>query len=121
MTCLKVSIQRPGRGNALTACGNIDSSKYGADKPRPIAVNTRKDCGVGRTSAAPNAGARNGALQGVATTVANTPAKREPPYPVPIWSDEPTPVALTPNSNTPLKLRANTSMTTVRPNTKTGD
>src|SRR5580698_3795640 len=114
MTCLKVSIQRPGRGNTLMACGNIDNSRYGADKPRPIAVNTRKDCSVGRTSAAPNAGARNGALQGVATTVASTPAKSEPPYPWLLWSDEPTPVALNPNSNTPLKLSAKTSMTTVR-------
>ena len=71
MNCLNVSIHAPGRGSTLIACGKIDNSRYGVASPIAIAVKIAKDSIVESASAAPSAGARNGALHGVATTVAS--------------------------------------------------
>src|SRR5438132_1689730 len=115
MNCLKVSIHAPGRGRTFTACGKIESSRYGVESPTAITVKIANDSVVDTASAAPSAGARNGALQGVATTVASTPVKNDPAYPDFVCKLPPTAVALRPNSNTPLMFIANTSITTARP------
>lgn len=80
-----------------------------------MAVKTANDSMVLRVSAAPSAGARNGAEHGVATTVASTPVKNEPAKPDLHCRSEPTPVALRPNSKTPLMFIAKMSITAARP------
>ena len=87
----------------------------------PIRVNTTNDCPVGSASAAPSAGARNGALHGVATTVASTPEKNEPATPCRACSLPPTAVARVPTSNTPDRFIANTRITTASTNTNGAD
>src|SRR5579885_176290 len=104
MSCRKVSIQGPGRGSALTAAGNSESRRYGVASPSAITVKTANDASDDNASAAPSAGARNGALHGVATMVARTPVKKEPEYPARVCQALPQPVAERPNSNTPLRL-----------------
>jgi hypothetical protein len=121
MNCLKVSIHAPGRGSTFTAPGKIERRRYGVESPIAITVKMRNDCAVESASAAPSAGARNGAEQGVATTVARIPVKKEPASPDFICSSPPTAVAARPNSNTPLMFSAKTSIPAARANTKAGD
>ncbi len=47
MASLKVSIQAPGRGSTLTAEGNAESARYGAESPIPITVKIANDWAVG--------------------------------------------------------------------------
>src|SRR5215468_1700277 len=120
MNCLNVSIHAPGRGSTFTAPGKIESSKYGAESPTAMAVKIAKDSTVESASAAPSAGARNGALHGVATTVASTPVKNEPAKPDFICKSAPTAVAPSPNSKAPLIFIAKISITAAREKTKAG-
>src|SRR5688500_14393549 len=80
MNCLNVSIHAPGRGRIFTACGKMDRSRYGADNPTAIAVKMANDSMGETASAAPSAGARKGALHGVATAVASTPVRNDSVY-----------------------------------------
>ena len=78
MACFSVSIHAPGLGKRLIHFGKIDSIKYGADKPIAMQVKTVIDESHGIAKAAPTATPKNGAIQGVATTVAKKPEKKEP-------------------------------------------
>ncbi len=111
MNCLNVSIHAPGRGSTFTADGKMDRSRYGVESPTPMAVKIVNDSNVGTASAAPSAGARKGALQGVATAVASTPVRKESAYPdfcCIHGAFETAAVAPRPNSNTPLMFMPNT-------------
>src|SRR5665213_3820208 len=110
MICLKVSIQRPGLGRTFSVCGKADNSRYGAERPNATKLKTMEDWTAGKVSADPSAGARKGALQGAATTVANTPVKNDPLYPFLCCRFEPVPVRKMPNSKTPLRLSPNIIM-----------
>ena len=70
--------------------------------------------------AAPTATPRNGAMQGVATTVAKTPEKKLPDKPA-FWERlEPSPVIEIPISNTPLKLSPKRKSKAAKTDTKIG-
>src|SRR5215813_15321741 len=78
MNCFTWTIQGPGFGRNRNQAGCALKSRYGALMPAAIAINiariTSDDC----ENAKPNAVPRNGAVHGVASTVANTPWKNEP-------------------------------------------
>ena len=120
MNCLKVSIHDPGLGKVSKSFGKKDRVRYGSASPSAIDVNTRRDDTIGKTSAAPRAGARNGAAQGVDITVANVPEKKEPPRPDFAVSLLPAPMKEVPNSNKPLRFKAKTSSKVASPKTKRG-
>ena len=65
-----------------------------------MASATAGDC----STAKPSAGAMNGAVHGVATTVASTPVKNEPFSPLPEASRWPTPAIRPGTSNRPARL-----------------
>ena len=81
MSCLKVSIHAPGRGNSLAAAGTKPISKKGRAMPRPSAANTASATMAGWVMAKPIAGPMNGAVQGVATRQASRPVIRAPRRP----------------------------------------
>ena len=78
MNCLKVFIQAPGRGRKRVSAGAKDSTRIGKAMPKPSERNTSIATTQGWVRANPSAGPMNGAVQGVATMVANTPVKNEP-------------------------------------------
>ncbi len=92
---------RPGCGNSRVHAGLNDSSRYGAANPNASAVKianvTPADC----ASANPIAAPINGAVHGVATTIASTPVKKLPAYPCFDASPEPALVRVNPISNIP--------------------
>ena len=73
--CLNVAIHAPGRGNARATAGTALASRYGNAMPMPIAPNTASACAAGRATARPSDAPMNGAVQGDAMAVANTPDK----------------------------------------------
>jgi len=108
--CLKLSIHAPGRGSRSISFGNAESTRYGNDKPIPIAAKAVKNWNAGKPTATPMASPRNGAEQGVATTVANTPEKNDPAKPCFACKLPPTEVADVPISKTPNRLSASTNI-----------
>src|SRR5690606_26685965 len=78
IACLKVSIQRPGLGSSAASRGTNESVRYGSAIPTASALNTGRATTAGCVSAKPRAAPMNGAVQGVATTVASTPEKKLP-------------------------------------------
>ena len=70
--------------------------------------------------AAPTATPRKGAIQGVATTVANTPEKKLPDKPGLRENSAPSPVIDRPISKTPLRLRPKRKSKIASTNTKAG-
>ena len=58
--------------------GQNATNRKGKAKPRPSASKTAMATYQGWVMANPTADAMNGAVQGVATTVANAPVKNEP-------------------------------------------
>ena len=73
-------------------------------------------CVKAKASAEP----RNGAVQGVASSVANTPCKKAPPYPSRSEIAASLPMPGSHSSKTPSKFRANTKTTTIMLNTSAG-
>lgn len=69
-----------------------------------------KNWRAGRAMAAPMAAPRKGAEQGVATTVARMPEKKEPVWPLLLWSFPPTEVAEVPSSKMPNMFKARMNM-----------
>src|SRR2546430_12703866 len=78
MNCFTCDIHGPGCGRNRIQAGCALSTKYGALIPAAMAMNidtmTIGDCVNAKPSAVP----RNGAVHGVASTVAKTPWKNEP-------------------------------------------
>src|SRR6266496_6738205 len=78
MNCFTCNIQGPGFGRNRSQAGWALKSRYGALIPAAIATNIARiiagDCEKAKPSAVP----RNGAVHGVARTVANTPWRNEP-------------------------------------------
>ena len=81
MNCLNVSIHAPGRGRRCARPGNSEKHEVGRLEMSAIAVKARNSWKGGKVKAAPRAGAKSGAVQGVATTTAKTALKNEPPKP----------------------------------------
>ena len=78
MACLKDSIQAPGFGKRLIQPGTKERTRYGMANPKATKVKTAKAGNQSIAKAAPTATPRKGAMQGVATTTANTPEKKDP-------------------------------------------
>ena len=76
----------------------------GKARPKPRLKNTANSAAGGCANANPTAAPINGAVQGVATIVANTPVKKLPLYPERPANEEPIPVTEPPIENTPDKL-----------------
>ena len=77
ISCLKVSIQRPGCGNSLVRPGKKEISKNGNAIPSPSAEKTAKEYVGCKVAANPIAEPKSGPVQGVATKVASTPLTKE--------------------------------------------
>lgn len=75
---------------------------------------------AGRLMAAPMAAPRKGAEQGVATTVARTPEKKEPVWPLLFCNFPPTDVAEVPSSKSPNIFRPRINMRRRRTTTTHG-
>jgi hypothetical protein len=73
MSCFTRTIHGPGLGKNLSQAGCALKKKYGALIPRAIAPNINRITVADWVKAKPSAVPRNGAVQGVASTVANTP------------------------------------------------
>ncbi|SAJ27405.1 Uncharacterised protein [Enterobacter cloacae] len=69
-------IQRPGRGNRWASPGQAATSSHGRLMPIPIARKIPHSRGSGAASATETAVPRNGAVQGVASSVANAPCQK---------------------------------------------
>jgi hypothetical protein len=69
----KVSIHAPGRGSQSAAAGHQQASKKGSAKPKPKLQKITNPCQAGKVNAKPTDAPMNGAVQGAATTTANTP------------------------------------------------
>src|ERR1700729_3656749 len=76
-TCFNVSIHAPGLGSTRRIQGAKDKSTKGRDSPSPRAANMARALIAGWGSAAPSAGAMNGAVHGVATKVVSKPVKND--------------------------------------------
>src|SRR5512140_938625 len=117
MNCFAVTIHSPGFGRYLTQAGFDVSRRYGSAIPNATVVKMSRIIHHGCANANPSAVPKNGAVQGVARIVANTPSQNEAAYPFP------SPVcfataALTPVTATPGSLISNTSKR-LRPNANT--
>src|SRR3954470_5360204 len=108
MPILNRSIHGPGLGSLFSQAGNQQRITYGAANPSATFKKTARMIGVLDANAKPSAMPRNGAVQGVARTVARTPLKNAPEAP----SREARPLAissalpLTVTSNTPKRFNA---------------
>src|SRR6185503_15513369 len=78
MNCFKCTIQGPGLGKKRSHPGCALKSRYGALIPAAMAMNIARMITADCVNAKPRAVPRNGAVHGVASTVANTPWKNEP-------------------------------------------
>jgi hypothetical protein len=72
-TCRKVSIHAPGFGKRRSHRGKSESSSTGSAMPTPSAANTASANPADWDTVKPTAAPMNGAVHGVATTVASTP------------------------------------------------
>ena len=72
---LMVPIHLPGLGNNNATLGNSEINNHGNAIPKPNAVNIANSCQVEAPNANPTAVPKKGAVQGVASNVANTPCK----------------------------------------------
>src|SRR5581483_5525651 len=78
---LNFSIQAPGFGRNFNHAGWQLRITYGNARPSPTTANISRINGGGCAKANPSAAPRNGAVQGVASTVASTPLKKAPAAP----------------------------------------
>ena len=101
---MKTPIQDPGRGSNRAMAGTRLASASGAANPTPSAIKIANASGAGAISAKPSAAPMNGAVQGVATTVANTPVAKAPNTPSRPANRLPMPTNPRPNSATPERL-----------------
>ncbi len=73
MNCFTCAIHGPGFGKNRNQAGCAQSSKYGALIPAAIATNIDNMMAADCVKAKPSAVPKNGAVHGVASTVAKTP------------------------------------------------
>ncbi len=79
MNCWTLTIHDPGFGRYLIQAGFAVKTTYGSAMPRATNVNIKRMVHQGWANANPRALPRNGAVQGVARIVANTPSPNEAP------------------------------------------
>ena len=72
------TIHGPGFGNALISPGASIISIHGVARPIPSAIKIPNNSAIDPVNATPTATPTNGAEQGVAIIVANTPVKKSP-------------------------------------------
>src|SRR5258707_15482086 len=94
----------PGLGRNRCMPGTAVASREGKARPNPSASKTATDRYQGCVTANPMAEAMKGAVQGVATTVASAPVKKEPANPGGDRKSLPTPASWNPNENAPERL-----------------
>src|ERR1044072_909740 len=73
INCFTRTIQAPGFGSRRIHAGCAESNRYGEDIPAAIATNMSRIVQPEWVKAKPSAVPKNGAVQGVAKTVAKTP------------------------------------------------
>src|SRR4029450_7933247 len=116
------SLQGPGLGKKRSHAGCALKSKYGALIPAAMAMNIARMIAGDCVNAKPSAVPRNGAVHGVASTVANTPWKNEPSRSLRSLVESKLRVTDCGNeiSKTPKRFSANTSTITLKTRTKYG-
>ncbi len=119
---LNFSIHAPGFGRNFSHAGFQLNKTYGDARPRPTVRKIKIIVAGGCENAKPSAGARNGAVQGVAKVVASTPLKNAPAAPCfaarfPAASSARPPSV---TSNTPNKFSATSVTSVVRQTMKIG-
>src|SRR5215475_2839883 len=122
MNCFRCNIQGPGLGRKRSHAGWTLKSRYGALIPTAMAMNIARMIAGDCVNAKPSAVPRNGAVHGVANTVANTPWKNEPRRSLRSLVDSKLRVTDCGNetSNTPKRFSAKTSTITLKTRTKYG-
>ena len=122
MNCFTCTIQGPGLGRNRSQAGCALKSRYGALIPAAMAMNIARMIAADCVNAKPSAVPRNGAVHGVASTVANTPWKNEPSRSLRSLVESKLRVTDCGNeiSNTPKRFSANTSTITLKTRTKYG-
>src|SRR5690606_21954017 len=103
-TCLSVSIHAPGLGRRSASAGMKPISRNGSARPRPSIRYTASTIHGDAVQANASAPAMNGAMRGLATTQASTPAKKSPAGPLRDASAWPTLPIRPPSVNTPDRL-----------------
>src|SRR4029079_13856215 len=120
MNCFTCTIQGPGLGKKRSQAGCALKSRYGALMPAATATNIARMIAADWVKANPSAVPRNGAVHGVASTVANTPWKNEPSRS--LRSLVESKLCVTDcgreTSNTPKRFSANTSTITLKTENK---
>ena len=76
INCFVLSIQDPGLGMKLTACGKMSRKKYGNAKPKDIEVKISKISRISALRAKEIATPTKGAEHGVARRTAKIPEKK---------------------------------------------
>ncbi len=122
MAILNFSIHAPGFGRNFSHAGFQLNTTYGAASPRPTARKISTMNAALWANAKPSAMLKNGAVQGVARTVASTPLKNAPAAPClearfPAASSARPPSV---TSNTPNKFSATSVTSVVRQTMKNG-
>ena len=74
--CLKVSIQAPGLGKKRMKAGTSATITKGSARPMPATPKNSSTPSGGKVKAKPMAEPSRGALQGVASSVVNTPVRK---------------------------------------------
>src|ERR1700730_17584433 len=122
MNCFTRSIHGPGLGKNRNQAGCAASRKYGALIPAAIATNMARIMAADCVKANPSAVPKNGAVHGVARTVAKTPWKKEPALPALMVEATISRVANCGSeiSKTPKRFRAKTTTITLMKRTKYG-
>jgi hypothetical protein len=120
MNCFTCTIQGPGLGKNRNHAGCALKSRYGALIPAAMAMNIARMITADCVNAKPSAVPRNGAVHGVASTVANTPWKNEPSRSLRSLVESKLRVTDCGNetSNTPKRFNANTRTITLKVRTK---
>ena len=122
-TWRNVSIHRPGRGTIASSAGNHRSAANGSAIPTPSAVNTANASKAGADIAYPIAVPMNGAVHGVAITVASRPLVKDPvqvPRRRPVSACPAAAATPLPSSYSPIRLRDMPNMTSAQTPTNTG-
>src|SRR5215510_13391463 len=122
MNCFTCSIHWSGLGKNRSHAGCALKSKYGALIPAAMATNIARMITADCVKAKPSAVPRNGAVHGVAKTVAKTPWKNEPSRSLRSLVESKLLVTDCGNetSNTPKRFSAKTSTITLNTSTKYG-
>ena len=118
---LNRSIHGPGLGRKRSHLGFQLNTTYGNARPSATVTKTSRITAAVCVKAKPSAGARNGAVHGVASTVASTPLKNAPPAPSrPATEPAAAPTEPSDTSNNPNRFSATSRMSTVNNTTNCG-